>query len=83
MQSLDPVVLKLHDRPHDWPRFEAAMQRLMPMAQCELQIIFGLPGDTPAGFLATLAYARSFGVGVRAYHCLVLPDALMTRSRAG
>lgn len=83
LQSLDPAVLKLHDRPHDRPRFETAMQRLMPVAQCELQIIFGLPGDTPAGFLATLDYARSFGVGVRAYHCLVLPDALMTRSRPG
>ena len=83
LQSLDPAVLKLHDRPFDRPRFEAALARLIPVAQCELQIIFGLPGDTPRGFLETLAYARSFGVGVRAYHCLVLPDALMTRGRDG
>ena len=47
----------------------------------ELQIIFGLPGDSPEGFRRTLEYARSFSVGVRAYHCLVLPDALMTRGR--
>jgi hypothetical protein len=49
----------------------------------EIQIIFGLPGDTPEGFRRTLAYARSFPVAVRAYHCLVLPDALMSRGRPG
>lgn len=45
----------------------------------ELQIIVGLPGDTPAGFLRTLDYALSLPASVRVYHCLVLPDALMTR----
>ncbi|MCH2117516.1 MAG: amidohydrolase [Pirellulales bacterium] len=45
-----------------------------------MQIIFGLPLDSPEGFLKTLAYARSLPVAVRAYHCLVLPDALMSRS---
>lgn len=81
LQSLDPQVLKLHDRPFQTPRFEAALQRLMPVGTAELQIIFGLPGDTPAGFRRTLDYARSFGIAVRAYHCLVLPDALLTRGR--
>lgn len=83
LQSLDPQVLKLHDRPFQNTRFEAALQRLMPVGTAELQIIFGLPGDTPAGFLRTLDYARSFGIAVRAYHCLVLPDALLTRGRPG
>jgi radical SAM superfamily enzyme YgiQ (UPF0313 family) len=81
LQSLDDRVLKLHDRPFDRGRFERAMQALSRVTSTELQIIFGLPGDSPAGFRETLAYARSFGVGVRAYHCLVLPDALMTRGR--
>ena len=44
-----------------------------------LKIIFGLPGDTAAGFRHTLDYALSLPAAVRAYHCLVLPDALMTR----
>jgi radical SAM superfamily enzyme YgiQ (UPF0313 family) len=83
LQSLDPAVLKLHDRPFDRPRFEQAMARLRPVAQAELQIIMGLPGDTPEGFRRTLDYALSFGIGVRAYHCLVLPDALLTRGRPG
>jgi len=81
LQSLDPDVLKAHDRPFDRKRFEAAIPQLAKLANVEIQIIFGLPGDSPEGFRRTLDYARSFGVGVRAYHCLVLPDALMTRGR--
>ena len=81
LQSLDDRVLKLHDRPFDRGRFERAMTALSQVTSTELQIIFGLPGDSPEGFRQTLDYARSFGVGVRAYHCLVLPDALMTRGR--
>ena len=81
LQSLDDRVLKLHDRPFDRGRFERAMGALSKVTSTELQIIFGLPGDSPEGFRQTLEYSRSFGVGVRAYHCLVLPDALMTRGR--
>lgn len=83
LQSLDPEVLRLHDRPFDRTRFESAMRDLVTVATPEVQIIFGLPGDTPEGFRRTLEYARSFPVGVRAYHCLVLPDALLSRGREG
>ena len=79
MQSMDQAVLKLHQRPGDSPRFEHAVRQLAAVTTIELQIIFGLPGDTPEGFRRTLDYARSLPASVRAYHCLVLPDALMTR----
>lgn len=81
LQSLDPDVLRAHERPFDRSRFEANVPKLAKLSNVELQIIFGLPGETPAGFRRTLEYARSFSVGVRAYHCLVLPDALMSRGR--
>ena len=81
LQSLDERVLALHDRPFDRGRFERNMRALATVTTPELQIIFGLPGDSPDGFRQTLDYSRSFGVAVRAYHCLVLPDALMTRGR--
>jgi radical SAM superfamily enzyme YgiQ (UPF0313 family) len=81
LQSIDPAVLRLHERPFDRRRFETMMGELARMTRPEVQIIFGLPGDTPEGFRRTLEYARSFPVAVRAYHCLVLPDALMTRAR--
>jgi radical SAM superfamily enzyme YgiQ (UPF0313 family) len=82
LQSMDPEILRLHQRPTDSPRFEEAVRRLAGVTQIELQIIFALPGDTPAGFLRTLDYALSLPAAVRAYHCLVLPDALMTRGLA-
>jgi radical SAM superfamily enzyme YgiQ (UPF0313 family) len=79
MQSMDQAVLRLHQRPSDSPRFEQAVRQLAAITTIELQIIFGLPGDTPEGFRRTLDYALSLPASVRAYHCLVLPDALMTR----
>ncbi len=82
LQSMDPEVLRLHQRPTDSPRFETAVRRLAAVTNIELQIIFGLPGDTPDGFRRTLDYALSLPASVRAYHCLVLPDALMTRGLA-
>ena len=82
LQSTDPAVLKAHDRPFDMTRFRPAIERLSEVAQLEVQIIMGLPGDTPEGFRRTLDFALSLPVwSVRAYHCLVLPDALLTRGR--
>ncbi len=80
MQSMDPEVLRLHQRPSDSPRFERIVRELAAITNIELQIIFGLPGDTPEGFRRTLGYALSLPASVRVYHCLVLPDALMTRA---
>ena len=80
MQSQDPAVLAMHLRHNDAVRFERAVHDLARVTKIELQIIMGLPGDTPEGFRRTLDYALSLPAdGVRAYHCLVLPDALMTR----
>jgi radical SAM superfamily enzyme YgiQ (UPF0313 family) len=81
LQSMDPTVLKGLDRHFDISRFEKVVRALCDVAKCEVQIIFGLPGDTPEGFRRTLAFARSMPASVRAYHCLCLPDALMTRSK--
>jgi radical SAM superfamily enzyme YgiQ (UPF0313 family) len=81
LQSTDPEVLKRLQRPFDQRRLETVVSQVSKVANAELQVIFGLPGDTPAGFRRTLEQARSMGVGVRAYGCLVLPDAFMTRSK--
>lgn len=83
LQSLDQGVLKLHDRPFEQMRFEASLRQLTRVANAEVQIIFGLPGDTPESFRRTLEYARSLPVAVRVYHCLVLPDALLSRGLPG
>ena len=81
LQSTDPEVLKGMDRHFDERKLEIVVRQVADVARTELQIIFGLPGDTPEGFRRTLETARSLPVNVRAYGCLVLPDALMTRSK--
>lgn len=82
LQSMDQKVLEAHDRKIDQSRFEPSIRDLAKVASgLEIQIIFGLPGETPEGFLRTLDFALSMPGGVRAYHCLVLPDALLSRSR--
>lgn len=81
LQSTDPAVLKSLQRPFDQRRLETVVSQVADVANAELQVIFGLPGDTPAGFRRTLETARSMGVSVRAYGALVLPDAFMTRSK--
>ena len=81
LQSLDTNVLKGLDRPFKKEQFESSVRKIASVCNAEIQIIMGLPGDTPEGFKRTLEYARSLPVSVRAYHCLVLPDALLTRSR--
>jgi radical SAM superfamily enzyme YgiQ (UPF0313 family) len=81
LQSIDPQVLKGLERPFDQRRLETVVRQVCDVAHAEVQIIFGLPGDSPAGFRRTLEVARSLPVNVRAYGCLVLPDALMTRAK--
>lgn len=81
LQTTDPAVLKDLGRPFDQRRLETVVRQVCKVASAELQVIFGLPGDSPAGFRRTLELARSLPVSVRAYGCLVLPDALMTRSK--
>ena len=82
LQSFNPELLKRMQRPYGRERFGPAIDQLSQVAaNIEVQIIFGLPTDTWDGFLETLTYALSLPVTVRVYHCLVLPDALLTRGR--
>lgn len=84
LQSIDERVLKAHDRPFDMTRFAPAVEQLAKVAGLEIQIIMGLPEDTPDGFRKTLDFALSLPVtSVRVYHCLVLPDALLSRAEPG
>ena len=82
LQSFNPELLKRMQRPYGREKFGPAIEQLSKVAaNIEVQIIFGLPTDTWDGFLETLNYALSLPVTVRVYHCLVLPDALLTRGK--
>ncbi len=81
LQSFNKGVLGNVERPFDEARFDRVVGELVQVApRAEIEIIMGLPGDNPESFRQTLHHALSLGTGVRAFHCLVLPDALMSRS---
>lgn len=81
LQSYDKEVLRRMQRPFDEARFERVARDLASLGgDATIEIIMGLPGDGPETFLRTLERARSLPCNVRAYHCMVLPDALMTRA---
>lgn len=81
LQSYDQAVLKRLKRSFDPIRFEEVTRQLAAICpDIVIEIILGLPGDTPETFRDTLERARRLPCDVRVFHCLVLPDALMTRS---
>jgi radical SAM superfamily enzyme YgiQ (UPF0313 family) len=82
LQSFDPEVLKGVERPFDPDRFDGILGRIAKVGSPTLLIIMGLPGDNPASFRRTLERCLGYGHMVHVYHCLVLPDALMTRAPA-
>lgn len=83
LQTYDESVLRHLARPFDAERFERNVLRVAEVAPVGIEIIFGLPFDSPASFWRTLERALSLSVSVVVFHCLVLPDALMTRAPEG
>jgi radical SAM superfamily enzyme YgiQ (UPF0313 family) len=84
LQSLDREVLRKLQRPLDIERFERVAYDLASVVpNVHVELIMGLPGDNPSAFQSTVERVRALPVSVRIYHCLVLPDALMTRAPPG
>lgn len=82
LQSFDNDVLKHVERSYDEARFETTLQQLREVAHVAIEIILGLPGDTPQNFRKSFERARSLPTALRVYHCVVLPSALMVRAPA-
>lgn len=81
IQSTDAEVLRASDRPcTDVVRMAEVIREVGTVADVLLEVIVGLPGDSPEGLRRTVAWARNFGFGINAYHCLFLPDALLDRA---
>jgi hypothetical protein len=79
LQSYDPEVLKRLDRPFNPGKFEHVIDAVSRVSNVTIELILGLPGDNPASFRDTLERARRHECAILISHCLVLPDALMTR----
>src|SRR5690606_36503041 len=82
LQSFDNEVLAHVDRSYDEARFDETLAQLTAVAGVAVEIIMGLPGDTPESFRRTFERARQLPCGLRVYHCVVLPSALMVRAPA-
>ncbi|MAZ88087.1 MAG: B12-binding domain-containing radical SAM protein [Cellvibrionaceae bacterium] len=80
LQSFDNEVLSHVERAYDEARFEKTLQDLRDVASVAIEIILGLPGDSPENFRQTFERARSLPCALRVYHCVVLPSALMVRA---
>lgn len=80
LQSFDNEVLVHVERKFEEDRFVANVQDLTSVARVAIEIIMGLPGDSPQQFRENYFRAREFPCALRVYHCCVLPSALMVRS---
>jgi radical SAM superfamily enzyme YgiQ (UPF0313 family) len=80
LQSFDSAVLAQVERKYDEARFEQTLRALAEVAHVAVEVIMGLPGDTPDNFRRNFERARRLACTLRVYHCVVLPSALMVRS---
>jgi radical SAM superfamily enzyme YgiQ (UPF0313 family) len=83
VQSLDEEVLQATARPFKPERLQGAIDQFLEFGVADVEIILGLPGDTPERFRRTLDRLLEMPCSVRVYKCLVLPDGLMSRAPAG
>ena len=79
LQSANPEVLKTVDRPFKRQHFAKVVEDLSKVARVTVEVIMGLPSDSPAGFKDTMAFLDDLPCNSRVYYCLVLPDAFMSR----
>jgi hypothetical protein len=80
LQSFDSEVLVHVERKYDELRFDEILHALTEVAGVAVEVIMGLPGDSPENFWRDFARARRLRCALRVYHCVVLPSALMVRS---
>lgn len=80
LQSFDKKALTTMERTLEEEKFDSHVEQMNAIAHVAIEIIMGLPGDTPETFRETFWRARSYPCTLRVYHCVVLPSALMVRS---
>ncbi len=83
VQSFNEDVLRHVQRPGDTRRTIDAVRAVADVVPCFIELIFGLPGDDPDSFFATIDQALDLPCNTVVHHCLVLPDGFMTRAPQG
>jgi radical SAM superfamily enzyme YgiQ (UPF0313 family) len=83
LQSYNEEVLKNVERKAKPETFDTIVQRLVSaVGNVAIEIIMGLPGDSFSSFRRTAERALELGADVHVFHCLVLPDAFLTKAPA-
>ena len=81
IQTFDTNALSEMGRAFKESRLPRILDDLVQVSDIDIELILGLPGDTPGSFRQTLHRALQLPCRVlRVFHCLVLPDALMTKT---
>ena len=81
VQTFTAEALEMMNRPFRIARFERVVADLKQVAEVQPELILGLPGDNPESFKQSVLRLLELDCKVRVFHCLVLPDALMSRHR--
>jgi radical SAM superfamily enzyme YgiQ (UPF0313 family) len=83
LQSYNEEVLKNVERAAKPESFDTIVRRLVSaVGNVAVEIILGLPGDSIESFKHTAEHALELGADVHVFHCLVLPDAFLTKAPA-
>lgn len=80
VQSFDEEVLERMQRPFDVARFERVVKKMRGHLDVDIELIFGLPGDSPESFWRTFERSLELGDTVKIFRCFALPDALLERA---
>ena len=82
VQSLNPEVLHKMHRPVKTRDLRKLVNDFAAMGNVisDIELILGLPGDSPKSFRNTLDTVRDMPCNVRVYQALALPGALMDRA---
>ncbi len=73
LQSTSPAVLEAVGRQPHSPGLEHTLQRLSGLGQAIIEVMIGLPGDTPERFRRTLDYALGLGISILVFRTIVAP----------
>lgn len=82
VQSLHDTTLSSNNRPFKPANLRPIIEQLSRFGLIDVEIILGLPDDTPEAFRETLETVLELPCSVRVFRCLVLPDALLTRGES-
>jgi hypothetical protein len=81
LQSVNPAALALMQRHVDLEAFRAAIETIAGFHTPVVEVILGLPGDTLAGFGATMRYVLGLPADIEVYHLRLDPGSAFMRDR--